>query len=462
MRTILVGLLTLITACGGEEDRNQLTDAPVPPADDDGDGVANSADNCPADPNADQDDNDGDGEGDVCDADDDNDTVDDGDDNCPLDANTDQVDLDIDAQGDACDLDDDNDSFLDTEDNCPTLANDQSDLDADAAGDACDPDDDNDTIADDVDNCPTVTNDQSDVDQDGFGDACDGVIVPVFEGFITGGNITAKGVGWAGRFDQVVDTSVDIVISDLPANAVIRKAFLYWTTIGVAFPTVTMNNTAVTGTEIGTTGDTCWGIGNNFLYRADVTSLVTGNATFTLTNILSALTGPDGQGASLIILYSDPADTRRNFLAINDGAVGFVGNGEVATSVADGFVVPAGVARIRAFTAVADGQPAGDAVSYNGTVASTGDAYQGLEGAMWDTRIDDITALIAPESTSITTSVDGFGDCLAWSFSAISIEGIPAVQMKRAPKASPKPTPAKRPAGVRAPTGRKMRGMRLP
>ena len=51
--------------------------------DDDGDGVANSEDNCPETPNSDQNDADGDGIGDVCDDDDDGDGVSDSNDNCP-------------------------------------------------------------------------------------------------------------------------------------------------------------------------------------------------------------------------------------------------------------------------------------------------------------------------------------------------------------------------------------------
>ncbi|MBW0147000.1 thrombospondin type 3 repeat-containing protein [Marinobacter sp. CAU 1620] len=78
--------------------------------DDDGDGVPNGSDNCPAAVNPDQEDLDGDGQGDACDTDTDGDGIDDeggfgeANDNCPLVANPDQADTDGDGIGDACDL----------------------------------------------------------------------------------------------------------------------------------------------------------------------------------------------------------------------------------------------------------------------------------------------------------------------------------------------------------------------
>ena len=66
------------------------------PADIDGDGIPDSADNCPTISNANQADFDGDGMGDVCDSDDDNDGIADGADCDPLDANVDF------SPGDSC------------------------------------------------------------------------------------------------------------------------------------------------------------------------------------------------------------------------------------------------------------------------------------------------------------------------------------------------------------------------
>lgn len=79
------------------------------PVDSDGDGVADNADNCPAQSNADQADNDNDGIGNVCDstpdgvADSDGDGIADDNDNCPNSANANQADNDGDGIGNVCD-----------------------------------------------------------------------------------------------------------------------------------------------------------------------------------------------------------------------------------------------------------------------------------------------------------------------------------------------------------------------
>lgn len=80
--------------------------------DSDGDGIFNSADNCPYTYNPGQEDGDTDGVGDVCD-------------NCPTVANANQADGDTDGIGDLCD-------------NCPDVANEgQEDTDSNGIGDAC-------------------------------------------------------------------------------------------------------------------------------------------------------------------------------------------------------------------------------------------------------------------------------------------------------------------------------------
>src|SRR5215467_295718 len=92
--------------CGGGSTDQQ--DPPI--VDHDGDGIADSADNCPSIANADQKDTDQDGLGDACDLpnplpppppppDTDGDGIEDSDDNCPNIANDDQKDDDEDGMG---------------------------------------------------------------------------------------------------------------------------------------------------------------------------------------------------------------------------------------------------------------------------------------------------------------------------------------------------------------------------
>lgn len=144
----------------------------------DGDGWFDRDDNCPSDPNPDQQDSDGDRRGDACDDDRDNDGRGDADDNCPDARNSSQDDLDADGLGDACDPDIEDDGVPNATDNCDYHWNPgQENIDGDPFGDPCDPDPDdadNDGFSDLVDNCWTVFNPgQQDLDLDGIGTACD-------------------------------------------------------------------------------------------------------------------------------------------------------------------------------------------------------------------------------------------------------------------------------------------------
>jgi hypothetical protein len=148
--------------------------------DSDGDGVTDNIDNCPEDPNPDQEDADQDGEGDACEVDDsDSDGVRNPEDNCPNDPNPEQIDEDHDGLGVPCDTNDadfDNDGVEDDEDNCRFVPNPDQNPEACAP-----PDTDGDGVPDrvngvPVDNCPAVPNpgqEDTDLVPDGFGDACD-------------------------------------------------------------------------------------------------------------------------------------------------------------------------------------------------------------------------------------------------------------------------------------------------
>ncbi|MBL6743820.1 MAG: thrombospondin type 3 repeat-containing protein [Candidatus Poseidonia sp.] len=130
-----------------------------PYEDDDGDGVGNEVDNCPATPNPFQLDRDGDAYGDACDDDDDNDGVLDLNDDCAVGHSNWTASISTDHDADGChdaaeDQDDDNDGMNDQIDLCALGALGwQSSTSTDYDGDGCedageDVDDDNDRICD--------------------------------------------------------------------------------------------------------------------------------------------------------------------------------------------------------------------------------------------------------------------------------------------------------------------------
>lgn len=119
-------------------------------------------------------------------------------------------------------------------------------------------------------------------------------------------------------------------IAGIPPCATILRAYLYAEGSGnEAAQTATI--VGPTGTQsfpmtlVGSTGDKCWGYQHSVTYRADVTSIVTGNFTYMVSGLLvdpnAAAHSNDMDGATLIVVYSDPTVTWQGTLQIDDGAI---------------------------------------------------------------------------------------------------------------------------------------------
>ena len=193
-----------------------------------------TADNCPANANANQVNSDGDTEGDTCDVDDDNDLVADSSDAFPLNA---CAGVDGDGDGHPDMVADEGDTLItggavcapamravliDTmvgstalqADNCPTNANaDQVNSDSDSEGDTCDADDDNDLVADSSDAFPL----NACAGVDGDGDGHPDMLADEGDTLTTGGAVCTTAM-----YDILIDMmvgSVALQADNCPTNA---------------------------------------------------------------------------------------------------------------------------------------------------------------------------------------------------------------------------------------------------
>lgn len=222
----------------------------------------------------------------------------------------------------------------------------------------------------------------------------------------------------------------DIVVSGIPNGASVSKAFLYWATIGTqdTFTSPALNGQAVSGKLVGSSGDTCWSANGNFVYRAEVTSLVSGNGTYTIAGLpASGHIDNDSQGAALVVVYSAAGAARKTIL-INDGAVTLDLEKQTYTDTIQGFVPDDPLTSAQVTYIVGDGQSWLDGdITFNGSVLDT-NAFAGSDGDYWDTLSYDVTSL-APTPLSATTISDHYApldetDCLLWVATVFSVTSV--------------------------------------
>ena len=244
-----------------------------------------------------------------------------------------------------------------------------------------------------------------------------------FQVFTLYGGVTEAGVGLRGV------GSGQINLTGVPVEANIYQAYLYWATLGFAntYTQPTLNGQAATGQLIGTTSDTCWGVQNNFVYRANVTNLVTGNGSYAVAGLPGNLAGGnDSQGASLVVVYRQntaPLTT----IVINDGAVALNFEPISYTNTINGFMASSPVGNAQVTYLVGDGQADwdGDNISFNGTPLASG-AFSGVDGSDWDSPTFDVTSLAGGSSAETTLSSGDPNDppqidCLLWAATIFSV-----------------------------------------
>jgi len=199
-------------------------------------------------------------------------------------------------------------------------------------------------------------------------------------------------------------------VTAVPSCGTVLKAYLYTEALGVASSiTATLTNPAnqttnVPMTLIGSSVDVCWGMNGTHVWRADVTSLVTGSGTYTISGLPvtpNSSSGVDVEGATLLIIYADPSATYTGSIQIDDGCHTVAGGGLSHTMT--GFNACAASTSASAFMLVGDMQMTGYTISMNGN---------NVPQPQWNwwNEISTVTNVTAGQNSSIYTMGQG-GDC---------------------------------------------------
>jgi gliding motility-associated-like protein len=206
-----------------------------------------------------------------------------------------------------------------------------------------------------------------------------------------------------------------VVISGIPPCFQIVKAFLYvgGSGNGVAITATIKNPLNVTTnfpmTMIGQHTDKCWGYSGTYNYRADVTSIVSGNGTYTLSGIpCLGATPNDMDGATLIIIYSDPSQTYTGHMVIADGCV--EKSGGVVTNPIYGFNVCGVTAGTQQNFVIVSDLQAIAATTINLNSATANYTYPSASNKVWD-YIQQPGAAPTVGQTSATYGFSNGSDC---------------------------------------------------
>ena len=260
-------------------------------------------------------------------------------------------------------------------------------------------------------------------------------------------------------------------------TAPVLHALLFWhgptnSSNPAANASVTFAGTPVTGTNIGVDSDNCWGFVNSQAYRADVTGLVTGNASYALSDFTKP--GPpavDINGVSLVVFYDDGNSSNdRNAVAWN-GNDSNVFDSEWDETIPGVPYPGSGSASLDLI--VGDGQSFADGkVDVNGTtIAGPGAVFQGLvgpnysgnpsgaTGSLWDMNTFDITSLLDPGSNTLNITSPASVDCLSL---VVAMANVPAAGpiILAAPKTAAASAPTRTPTTAHSRSSNRRGGLK--
>lgn len=235
----------------------------------------------------------------------------------------------------------------------------------------------------------------------------------------------------------------------------VSKAYLFWhgptnSLDPKANATVSLGGSSISGVNIGFSDDNFWGFNNSQAYRADVTSVITGNGNYAVANFNKS--DAEINGLSLIVFYNDGDSSNNLDVALFNGNDANFSNPYDAdnwNATLNGVNYTSGSAQL--VLHVSDGQnfsPTDDStLTLNGSPLATGGIFQGdgvqfgngsfpSNGALWDIESFDITSFLAPGSNNLSLSLPGVFDALSLVVAQFNLP------VGSAPDPDPVPAPA--------------------
>ncbi len=223
-------------------------------------------------------------------------------------------------------------------------------------------------------------------------------------------------------------------------SGTVRSAYLYWhgptnSTDPLANASVSFGGSSITGTNIGFSDDNFWGLANSQAYRADVTSLITGNGSYALSDFFKPNANPNLNpianinGASLFVFFDDGDATNNQDVVLfngNDANFANAFDADNWNATLNGIDYSSGSASLTLH--VSDGQafsPTDDGtLTLNGTTLGSGGLFQGddvqfgdgnfpANGALWDIETYDITSILTPGNNNLSLSLGQRTDALS-------------------------------------------------
>jgi subtilisin len=225
---------------------------------------------------------------------------------------------------------------------------------------------------------------------------------------LPGGKIVSEGTG-------IRLGGGTITINTIPTGASIPRAYLYFMTVNGADADadVLFNGSPVQATLVGGSRDPCTANNGSAarVYRADVSGLVTGNGSYTVSGVGGS---GSGEGASLVLVTAQPAAAYRVVL-IQEGAMTAL-QGETISHTFPLTAASIVGGELNVGLGAGDGGTEGP-MTLGTATAFAANAFNGSDGAWWDDRS---TYVKAPTPLGPLNSLTTGSDCLTWAYAGLS------------------------------------------